>query len=397
MADSTSGSGNDEEQQLSSSKTSETLDRIFQSFMKRFKGVPPTIEQFKAEAKHLKLAVPLTKTISQYLRDKPELAIYAPAIKRPPVYQSLPVIRPGIYHIDYGEFHKSWARHNDNFTGFLVAVENFTNRLFVHPSKNKNSQSWLDAILYFVERTQEVSVIYSDRDAVATSSTFREFIQDKFNIRWHFLKTHHKAFLAETYIGKVKTRLSQALKFQTKQPQRWIDLVEPLMQAHNKQKIGNTPYTRQSVNRTNFDAFLKEFVGDAQPEMSFHASRAGPFKQEALNKRFFRYTLGSRVLLNKSANYSHDEKTHAFHKVSVEGGYGSKIYTVSGRQLRMNRQGNQLVAVYSLQELDPRRFHFYEAELRPAPNSSSSSNNRTSSTAATAATTAAAAAADGKK
>jgi hypothetical protein len=81
-------------------------------------------------------------------------------------FQTVGVPCAGMYHIDYGKFHKDWSGSNKGFTGFLVAVENFTNRLFVEPCKGKGTNEWLRAIQNFVELTRNVKVIFSDRDCV---------------------------------------------------------------------------------------------------------------------------------------------------------------------------------------------------------------------------------------
>jgi hypothetical protein len=51
-------------------------------------------------------------------------------------YLSMSVIRPGVYNIDFDEFRKEWAGSNKGCTGFLVAVENFTNKLFAPDAKS---------------------------------------------------------------------------------------------------------------------------------------------------------------------------------------------------------------------------------------------------------------------
>ena len=52
-------------------------------------------------------------------------------------YQGTLAFKPGVYFVDYGEFHKKWRRYNGGATGFLVAVENLTNRLFVLPTRQR--------------------------------------------------------------------------------------------------------------------------------------------------------------------------------------------------------------------------------------------------------------------
>jgi len=40
------------------------------------------------------------------------------------------------YNIDFAEFRKEWTGSNKGCTGFLVAVENFTNKLFAPAAKS---------------------------------------------------------------------------------------------------------------------------------------------------------------------------------------------------------------------------------------------------------------------
>ena len=70
------------------------------------------------------------------------------------------------------EFHKSWGWHNNGCMGFLLAVENVTNRLFVHLCKTKETHHWEEAIEKLIELTRNVSTIYSDCDTVVTSRNF---------------------------------------------------------------------------------------------------------------------------------------------------------------------------------------------------------------------------------
>ena len=46
-----------------------------------------------------------------------------------------------------------------------------------------------------------------------------------------------KAYLAERYIGFVKTKLSQALESREQETKNWIQFVQPLVTEYNRQKI----------------------------------------------------------------------------------------------------------------------------------------------------------------
>lgn len=326
-------------------------------------GIALTQSQFVEHLKKHK--IPGTRQdVAKFLAQEHLTARFSKST-RPKAFQTIAVMRPGVYFMDYAEFHKSWAWHNSGMTGFLLAVENVTNRLFVSPCKTKDTSSWENAIENFVELTRNVSTIFSDRDSVATSNNFRLKIMKNHQINWFFLKKGSKAYLAERYIGFVKTKLSQALASRTVQTKNWIQFVQPLVNEYNNQKVEGTTYRRQTIDVTNFNEFLQQKLKTNDPEATFNGFKVGPFVNEKWNSLVFKYALGQHVLLARKANWSETaEKSGPFTKHSTVGGFGPKIYTISGRQLRQTKESNKnFVAVYSLEELG-KNLNFYDAELR---------------------------------
>ena len=340
----------------------EQLKRYYESKLQK-EGIALSPRQLLQYAKAKKISGATKKTVDEFLKEQLHRSQFS---RRDRVrhFQTIGVPRSGMYHIDYGEFHKDWSGSNSGFTGFLVAVENFTNRLFVEPCQGKGTGQWLKAIQNFVELTRNVSAIFSDRDSVATSPKFRETILKKYKIEWNFLKKGNKSYLAERYIGLVKTRLSQVLVHRG--GKKWIDLVQPLVKEYNKEKIEGTSYSRQSVENKNFLHFLSQLLKTDDPELRFNAFKAGPFAHHNWNKKIFKFDLGEKVLLARTANWKFgEEKLGHFGKVSMVGGFGQKAYTVSGRQLRSTKDKNRYVEVYSLDEFGP-SMHFYCKELKSA-------------------------------
>lgn len=325
-------------------------------------GVALTISQLLEYAKSKKINVS-KKALGDFIYNQASLAKYSPA-KQPRIFQTIGVLRDGVYFIDYGEFHKNWAVINGQMSGFLVAVENLTNKLFVSPCGNKNSASWFKAIDKFVELTRNVHIIFSDRDAVATSQTFRDAIMQKYGIKWYFLKKGNKSYLAERYIGFMKTKLSQAIE--SKGVKRWVDYVDPIVKFYNAQKIEGTPYKRQAINKNNFNDFVAKLLKVEDPSMLYAGAKVSSFKNEAWNKAIFKFRLGQKVLLARKANWKNfdgEKASGAFFKASMQGGFTDKRFTVSGRQLRRTKGFKNFVTVYSLEEMGP-SMHFYERELK---------------------------------
>jgi hypothetical protein len=335
-------------------------------------GISLDGRQLLAWAKSKKLRVTATE-VYRYLRESSEAGVgsFAKA-RKVKAYQTTSPLRPGVYFIDYGEFHKSWAGSNGGATGFLVAVENVSCRLFVLPTRGKATQQWLDSIERFVELTRQVAVIYSDRDSVAQSEAFRTDLMERYNIRWHFLRSRHKSFLAERLIGYVKTKLSQALenaarRKRTEGPvKRWVTFVEPLVKIYNDQKIGSTGYRRRSVSRENFNDLLRRLFGnDDNYDLRFNSYSVGEFDHRtAWNAKIFKFDLGDRVRVSRKADWTDPENRLGFAKPSSRGAYGKKTYPVIGRQLRSNKDFDRLVPVYSLGEMPSGAgFTFYEEDL----------------------------------
>jgi hypothetical protein len=342
------------------------MEIIAKHFQTKFDktGVALTGGQLLDFAKSKKLKGITKSAIYKFLSTQKDVAQFGVAKKRAVNYTTISVVRPGLYHIDYGEFHKDWAGSNSGQTGFLVAVENFTNKLFVIPTQDKATEEWYRSINTFVEKTRNVRTIFSDRDSVATSPNFRTEIMKKYGICWYFLKKGHKAYLAERYIGFIKTKLSQALLH--KGGKKWTQFVQPICDAYNSQKIEGTSYRRSGVMNQNFDHFLQQLLKTSEPELTFNSFKAGPFQNPDWNRKIFKFDLGQRVLIARRADWKTVEKMKTFTKISTVGGFGSTVYTVGGRQLRGSKDGKTYIPMYSINELGP-SMHFYSHELKPAP------------------------------
>lgn len=360
----------------SSSSSLHHLDpRLKDLFLRKYQrtGIALTASQLIDLAKQRKiLPLPSKAAVHRFIReDVNELGAFTQPTqlkRKSNEHQTIGVPRSGVYFIDYGEFHKEWAGSNNRCTGFLVCVENLTNKLFVAPTQGKNTQQWLNSIAQFVENTRDIKLMYSDRDSVAISSNFRDNIRNKYKIRWEFLVKGNKAYLAERYIEFVKRKLSQALASPAgeKNRKRWIDFVPELISSYNNERIGNTQFKRGGVTQANFDTFVGQLFKVSDPSLSrYNAFKAGPFENKTWNKVIFKFDLGDKVRVLNSANWK-DKKSlglHAFSKASTTGSFSNKVYTVSGRQLRANSTYKRMIPVYSLSEFGERHLHFYENEL----------------------------------
>ena len=109
------------------------------------KGVVLTTAQFLQHLKKAKIHVRDVKEVPKFLALELINARFSKST-RPRAFQTIGALKPGVYFMDYAEYHKSWGWHNGGATGFMLAMENVTNQLFVHPCKTKETASWESAI-----------------------------------------------------------------------------------------------------------------------------------------------------------------------------------------------------------------------------------------------------------
>jgi hypothetical protein len=314
--------------------------------------------------------------VAEYLKKQSLSARFTAPAKRPVKFQTTSHPKIGVYFVDYAEFHKDWSWHNKNNTGFLVAVENITNRLFVYPCKGKSTPQWEQAVDSFVEQVGNVNVIYSDRDAVATSHTFRDTINKLYGIRWYFMAKGSKSYLAERYIRYVKEKLSQALEL--KETKNWLQFVGPIVKEYNNERIEDTDYKRSSISNHNFIDFLSQRFKlnknsalknkiklSNDPTLLINSARIySDFMTKEWNDSIFKYKPGDKVYLARRADWK-NQKLHSFFKTSHWGTFGPTIYTIASRQLRATKNFKGYVPVYALKEIGSEHF-FYSVELKNA-------------------------------
>lgn len=357
------------------------IDKIYSSKKDKL-GVILTVNQLYQYAKKVNSTVKKSD-VSKYLLTQQISSRFTAPAKRPHRFQTISHPKIGLYFLDYAEFHKKSAWHNKGNTGFLLAVENITNRLFVYPCQGKSTVQWEKAVEQFVDIVRNVSVIYTDRDAVATSASFRQKIYDLYTIKWYFMVKGSKSYLAERYIRYVKEKLSQAMEI--KQTKNWIQFIDVIVNEHNKEIIEGTSYTRAAITNTNFNHFLtqrlqinknpklKKYVKkhlpntklSDDPTLLINSSRIySDFISSKWNDSIFTYKPGDKVFLARRADWK-NQKTGPFFKTSHWGTFGPTVYTISNRQLRATKNFKGYVPMYSLKEIGSEHL-FYATELKPA-------------------------------
>ena len=344
----------------------EEVEREFLKFARQ--GVILSAQDLAKFAARKKIAVPPREKLRGLRHNWKALAAHARII-RPQHHMGTAYPRYGVLFVDLAVYRPDLKRFNDGFGAMLVAQEKVSQKLSVVLLKDKTSESWRNGILVMLDRSYgALTTVVSDRDAAVTSAKFREAVQKQYGIRWSFLLTRSKSFMAERSIRFVKERLSQALAL-TKS-RRWVDNVAKIVADYNSRPVTGTNVRRSSVNKNNYPHLLQQTTGLEDPTALFNLGDSSNFS-EKLGNRLFKFKLEDTVLLSREANYllKPNEKG-IFVKPSMQGAFGPIVYRVVQRTLK-NTARQFLTPVYKLRALDrkqkdPQGF-FYERELSKTP------------------------------
>ena len=238
-------------------------------------------------------------------------------------------------------------------------VECVSSKIGCFPVRDKTASSWEDGVRRMLEEnTDEITVLVSDRDSAVVGNAFRKRMKEKYGIDWCFLKSRSKAFLAETYIGHVKTALSVAMAANPKEKD-WSKFLPAVVERFNDKLSPGTRMKRKSINKGNYLEALAQRYKVGDPEASFHGTHvSGESISPKRAKLLWKYAVGTRVRLSRRASHVKGERFEGFAKPSLKGSFGPTERVVVRRALRAS--GNSLVPVYELSGISG---HFYEVEL----------------------------------
>lgn len=225
---------------------------------------------------------------------------------------------------------------------------------------NRKQESWESAIRRMLElQFSDIHLILSDRDVVA-SKEFREMIYRIYRIRWAFIRSRHKSFLAERQIPELKKRYSIAMKMN--QTDNWVQFTEEIVKHHNNQFIPFTKIKRSSVDKLNYLSLLKQLYKTRNPALLFNTFSLGHFPKKT-ERKLFKYKVGTYVLLTRKVSYK--IKTSVFDKPSVKGYWGETIYQISDIKLKHGSKWT-LVPVYQLRNAETKKIlkgYYYNSEI----------------------------------
>jgi hypothetical protein len=359
----------DDDDDADDDETSKIKKRKISSLLAFYKaktrlGLYPSLAEMQKFCRER--AIKMSAKALRFLRYKLKYTAMYSVFRKPLRYMGASFSKYGTVMIDMAFYAPELRAFNGGCSCFLVGVECLSGQLSVVACKNARQASWIAAIEKMVETGfSSVTNIISDRDASVTGAAFRRKIKKRWGIDWMFLTIRSKAFRAERLIRYCKERFSTALaasKQEGRVSRNWVGLIPGLVRDYNIKHVPGTDVRRIDVDARNYLDLLEEVHGSADPTAHFNAAQSGHYSKR-VTKALWKYQMGDKVLLARSANRLLKKEKGSFEKPSVEGSFGPQIFTIS--RLRLKDSHYFLTPVYGLEEAPP-KILFYESELKPA-------------------------------
>lgn len=344
----------------------EKVERMFHSLAKR--GIVLSLRRLVLYCKRNKISYSYSNLLA--LRKK---WLFLATFAKPPRtahYMGMAIQRYGVVMLDLAIFTKAkgvnvvpWISKliEGKHHAFLIGVECLSGKIACVPVKDKSAKSWEYAITKMLAETfHDIRLFISDRDAVATSEKFREKILQRHGVEWRFQPARGKAIYAERYIRFMRRRLAIAL-MGTPEARDWSPFVDGIVEDFNKEPIAGTEISRGSVNKDNYVSLLEKLYKSTEPTMLFNVSCGSNVKDPGFRAAIWKYRVGQRVLVKRSADYTEKQGKGAFVKTSAVGSYSTKVRTIS-RTLWKTSSDYWIVPIYELEGLIGK---FYESDLLP--------------------------------
>jgi hypothetical protein len=125
------------------------------------------------------------------------------------------------------------------------------------------------------------------------------------------------------------------LALQPKGDNRWLHLLQPIVDDYNTKFVRfSKKFRRQDVNKLNVNQLLAERYNVKDWTPIANSAVISNFSKDMLQAIPFKFQVGARVLLSKSANYT--TATDTFAKNSGDGSYTKQVFEVDQVFLKTN-------------------------------------------------------------
>jgi hypothetical protein len=211
-----------------------------------------------ANAAHLPL-----KTVQTWLQSQPTYTLHRPARKRYPTRRYRTMGLDHQWQADLVEM-QPWANKNANNRYILTVVDILSRYAFARPLKNKTPVEVKNALQsIFNEERRKPLLLQTDQGKEFENGLIRSFLQIE-GVEQFSVKSPFKASIVERFNRTLKEKMWRYLNY--KNTEKWIDVLQKLIQGYNcsvHRVIGRTP---ASVNKENAMEVWQHLYGNHETD-----------------------------------------------------------------------------------------------------------------------------------
>ena len=280
------------------------------------------------------------ETLQKIKRNVKESVVYS-NLKRIKFHQTVTIDNLGLLSADFAYYYPELKSYNKNNVGFLMVVSVNANKRWAVPMKSRTTQSFESALeeICLGNIFPAVNTVISDRESAVFSKSFQARMKEKYNINFQFMYRMNKAWSAENAIRYTKQDLT--IVRNSKMTKNWIDVLQSVIAVHNRKKIGNTEYSPNDINDSNFFDFLSKYnnVKDITLDYNTNSISFKSIPKGDWRKKTLIIDVGDKVL----ASFKSMEGTKIMQKPSVDGTYSKQPFYVTDGFLRITKDKKNYV------------------------------------------------------
>ena len=149
-------------------------------------------------------------------------------------------------------FMKNYTKDNDGYGYFILAIDDFSRKVFTRPIKQLTGSNIKDALTSIFEESGQLPThVRSDKGSEFTNQTVKSFFKKR-GVNHFVTQNSTKAAFAERAIYTIKRKLLRAMISQKKK--RWLELLPKITSSYNNafyRSIGMKPNQVTKENEVN--------------------------------------------------------------------------------------------------------------------------------------------------
>lgn len=228
----------------------------------------------------------MSKSAKPVPRDHIVQELFKPARRRFPRRKVVLKSINDLLQADLGDFQRLKS-HNSGYRYLLVVINAFSKKVYVRPLKNKTAKATAEAMESILKEAKTKFRLAHTDEGTEFTKSFTQVLE-KHGIKHYHTYTGLKASICERVIRTLKSKLYIAMA--KTGSQRWIDLLDDIVDEYNNTKHRTIKITPNQVNKSNEKHILETVYNNNKREIA--KPRFAKGNQVRVSKKKFVFSRG---------------------------------------------------------------------------------------------------------